>query len=271
MISIDQALRDSQLLGAALGDPDTWQTWMVVLKAAFGSNLSDDERKVFVSVAGDRESPSRKVEQLWCIAGRGSGKSRIAAAVATYLACFQKHDLDPGEVGNVLVLAASRDQANAVFNYAQAFLTSSPILRNQVESIVASEIRLKSNVVISIHTNSFRLIRGRTLLGGATTHQRTLTLRSTARCDRPWSAPAACWLASQVHIAAPDSFTRSSGLTMAWTMRTPSSCGAARRSSIPPSPRPQSTRRCATTPSRRVRSGKPNLGLTYRHCSMMPS
>jgi hypothetical protein len=81
-----------------------------------------------------------------------------------YLACFAEHDLAPGETGNVLILAGSRDQAQAVFNYAQAFLRKSPILRQQIESTTANEIRLKNSVVISIHTNSFRLIRGRTLL-----------------------------------------------------------------------------------------------------------
>ena len=40
MITIDAALQDPQLLGAALGDPVTWQTWLTVLKAAFGITLN---------------------------------------------------------------------------------------------------------------------------------------------------------------------------------------------------------------------------------------
>ena len=64
------------------------------------------------------------------IAGRGSGKSRIAAAVAVYIACFIQHALSPGETGYVLVLAGSRDQAGMVFYYAEAFLRRSPILRS---------------------------------------------------------------------------------------------------------------------------------------------
>ena len=164
MISIADALSDGKLLGAALGPPSTWSTWMAVLKAAFAAPLDKVERETFKSIAGSREPPDHRVNQLWAIAGRGSGKSRVAAAIATYLACFQEHDLDPGETGYVLVLAASRDQANAAFNYAQAFLNSSPILRKQIESVVANEIRLKNNVCLAIHTNNFRLIRGRTLL-----------------------------------------------------------------------------------------------------------
>jgi hypothetical protein len=165
MIDIEHALRDPQLLGAALGDPETWSTWLTALKAAFGIELNREERRAFESIAGNRAPPARKVQQFFAICGRGSGKSRIAAAIAVYIACFIEHDLDPGEVGYVLSLSASRDQAAVVFSYALAFLEQSPILRQQIESITATEIRLKSNIVISIHTSSFRLVRGRALLG----------------------------------------------------------------------------------------------------------
>ena len=163
-ITIDAALQDPKLLGAALGDPKTWATWMTVLKSGFGIELNRDERRAFASVAGSREPPSRKVQQLWAIAGRGSGKSRISAAVATYISCFLEHDLDPGEQGFVLVLAGSRDQAQMVFNYASAFLRRSPILHKLIRAVTAHEIRLTNNVTIAVHSNSFRLIRGRTLL-----------------------------------------------------------------------------------------------------------
>jgi len=49
---------------------------------------------------------------------------RIAAAIAAYIACFIPHNLAPGEIGSVLVLAGSRDQANVVFSYAYAFSVS---------------------------------------------------------------------------------------------------------------------------------------------------
>jgi hypothetical protein len=164
MISIDAALQDPKLLGAALGDQKTWATWLVALKAAFGIELNRTERRAFESIAGSRQPPAKKVQQFWAIAGRGSGKSRISAAVSVYLACFQEHDLDPGEVGYVLVLAGSRDQAHMVFSYALAFLRQSPILRKMIKATTAREIRLTNGVVVAVHSNSFRLIRGRTLL-----------------------------------------------------------------------------------------------------------
>ena len=45
-----------------------------------------------------------------------------------------------------------------------AFLRKSPILRQMIKSTTAFEIRLNNGVTIAIHTNSFRLIRGKTLL-----------------------------------------------------------------------------------------------------------
>jgi hypothetical protein len=36
MITIDAALRDPKVLGAALGEPATWATWLTTLKAGFG-------------------------------------------------------------------------------------------------------------------------------------------------------------------------------------------------------------------------------------------
>src|SRR5262249_42234846 len=128
MTTIDRALTSRRLLGAALGDIDTWRTWLVVLKAAFGRPLDEAELEVFRTVAGDRAPPDHRMRELWAIAGRRSGKSRMAAAVAVYLALFQKHKLAPGEKGVALVLAASVDQARTVFGYVRGFLEASPAL-----------------------------------------------------------------------------------------------------------------------------------------------
>lgn len=165
-VSIDQALCDPQLLGAALGDPAPWALWFTVLKAAFGIELNREERRAFAIVAGSRQPPQERVAELWAIVGRRSGKSRMAAALAVFLALFVDHTgkLAPGEVGMVLVLAMTTKQARAVFGYALAFLQMSPILAQQIESITADEIRLKGNIVIATHPNSFRSVRSRTLL-----------------------------------------------------------------------------------------------------------
>src|SRR5262245_30713174 len=128
-LPIDKVLTDPRLLGAELAPIETWQTWTIALKAAFALPLTDEERKVFTTIAGDRGLPKQRVRELWCIIGRRGGKSRMAAALACYFALFVRHKLSGGERGMVLVLAATTEQAKVVFNYTLAFLNSSPVLQ----------------------------------------------------------------------------------------------------------------------------------------------
>jgi hypothetical protein len=165
-IPIDAALLDRKLLGAALGDPASWSTWVACLKAAFGRKLAKGERALFDKVAGGRSPPTRRVDQVFVAAGRRSGKSRVAALIASYCATCVDHSakLSPGETGMVLVLAASRSQARGIVDYCKAFIEASPILRRRIQEVTQEEIRLTGNVVIAVHSNSFRTVRGRTLI-----------------------------------------------------------------------------------------------------------
>lgn len=163
-ITIDQAMRDQNLLGAALGETASWSTWRTVLKAAFALQLDAAEMEIFTAIAGNRALPTKRVRELWVLAGRRGGKSRMAGLIAVYIAVFVKHKLAPGEIGAVLVLAAATDQAKTIFNYAKAFLQSSPVLRQEIEAITATEIRLRCGIEIIIRANSFRTTRSRTLV-----------------------------------------------------------------------------------------------------------
>ena len=163
-VAIDQVLVDQHLLGAALGDdPQSWRTWLAVLRAAFALPMSVEDRALFGEVAGDREPPSQRVRELWSVVGRGAGKSRIAAALAVFFACFCRI---------VLLLAKLawcwcwrlRAQAQVVFRYALGFLEVSPVLRREIASATMSEIRLRNGAVIAVHANSYRTVRGKTLL-----------------------------------------------------------------------------------------------------------
>src|SRR5262245_29827397 len=111
--SIADALNDARLLGAAIGDLSTWSTWVACLKAAFGLTLNRAERRAFASVAGSRKPPRQKVRELWVVAGRRSGKSRVAGALACYLGMFIDHSetLAHGETGYVLTIAPTLAQS----------------------------------------------------------------------------------------------------------------------------------------------------------------
>lgn len=162
--TLDEALQDPNLFGAALGDIDSWSMWLAVLRASQGQPLNEHDSKLFASVSGNRTPPDHRVSELWAVAGRRSGKSRVAAALADHVALLQKHSLAPGEVGYVLVLSPTQAQAKVVFQYCLGFIEQSPVLCKEILSTTAHEIRLKNGVIIATHPNSFRSIRGRTLL-----------------------------------------------------------------------------------------------------------
>ena len=69
-LTIEQALRDTNLLGSALGEVSSWSNWLTVLKAAFGQELTASELAVFEQVAGERPVPTSRVRELWAIVGR---------------------------------------------------------------------------------------------------------------------------------------------------------------------------------------------------------
>jgi hypothetical protein len=116
MIAVDTALLDRHLFGAALGSsPDTWATWLTVLRAAFASPLDRRDKTTFTKIAGPRKPPQQRVRELCCAVGMRSGKSRMAGALAVYQACFVTHKLARGETGYVLVLSPTLAQAKMVF------------------------------------------------------------------------------------------------------------------------------------------------------------
>jgi len=158
------------------------------------------------------------------------------AAISVHIGAIEKHKLAPGEVGYVLLLAASRSQANIAFQYVTGFLQSSAILCQQVESMTADEVRLKGNVVIGVHAGSYRTIRGRSLLavaGDETSFWRDIDsaqpdveiFRAPVRPRSPpravsgsASAPAIEGLACCTRSAAT---TSASMATMCWSCRAP--------------------------------------------------
>jgi hypothetical protein len=165
MPSIDRAFKDKRLFAAGLGDLNTWLTWLTILCAAFAVPLSAQQLQTFAQISGGRLPPSKVVRELWVVAGRRSGKSRIAALIAIFLALFIPRRVAPGERPMVLVIAGSIDQAATVFEYVKGFLDASGALAKEVVSIKRHEILLRNGITVAVHSNSFRTVRGRTLIG----------------------------------------------------------------------------------------------------------
>jgi hypothetical protein len=165
-VTMRRALSDRHLLGAALGG-HSWLAWRVLLIAAMGEALTDEERTIFAKLTGREREPGERVDELWCIIGRRGGKSRAVAALLVYLATMVDYCalLVPGERGIVLCLARTQEQAQVVLEYVAGLIDNAPILAKMVIRRAADSLTLfnrGATIVIAVRAASFRSIRGLT-------------------------------------------------------------------------------------------------------------
>src|SRR6516225_2164696 len=106
-LSIIEAVKDPELFGHAFEDIKSWQPWMSALKVLFGLKLNATDLARFTEHTGRTVANPDGYTEAWLICGRRSGKSRILALIAAYLACFRDWTpyLAPGERGRILIAA----------------------------------------------------------------------------------------------------------------------------------------------------------------------
>jgi hypothetical protein len=132
-ITLRKALADKQLLAGALPG-DTWASWRVLLIAAMGEALTEDERVAFTKLTGREREPLQRIEEAAFVVGRRGGKSKAMATLAAYLSGLCEHDLVRGEKGVCLCIAPDQRQAGIVLDYATAAFEASPILRQLISN-----------------------------------------------------------------------------------------------------------------------------------------
>ena len=162
-ISLRKALADKQLLGKVLSG-DTWRAGRILLTAAMGEVLRDDERNTFTELTGREREPGQRIEELVAVVGRRGGKSRAMSTLAAYIAGLCKHDLAPGETGVVLCIAPDQRQASVVLEYCAAAFDQSPILKQLITSRTADTLRLSNGISIEVRSSNFRRPRGSTYI-----------------------------------------------------------------------------------------------------------
>jgi len=164
-LTIIEAMDDPELFGAHF-EGDTWDTWRVFLKAVFALPMTADEQITFHRLTGRTARPGVPFREAAMICGRRGGKSRILAMIAVYLACFIDHTpwLATGEIATVALISADRKQARTVMRYIMGLIEQThflaPLLKGNTQEIVT----LTNRVVIEVHTASFRVTRGYTLV-----------------------------------------------------------------------------------------------------------
>jgi hypothetical protein len=165
-LSIIEAMRDPELFGHAFEDMKSWAHWQTVLKVLFGLKLNATDTARFTEFTGRSVVNPDGHTEAWLICGRRSGKSRLCALIAAYLACFRDWTpyLAPGERGRILIAARNRDQARGILDYLTGLLLESPLLHRQVLNQTAETLELAGRVTIEVVPSSFKSIRGRTVI-----------------------------------------------------------------------------------------------------------
>jgi len=83
VISFREFIESDRLVGADFRG-DTWLPMKTILIAAVGEELHSDERDLFRKLTGLEREPGARVEELWLILGRRTGKGRGASALALW-------------------------------------------------------------------------------------------------------------------------------------------------------------------------------------------
>lgn len=143
---------------------DSWSAWRAFLVALFGLPASPAHAEIIRACTGRQTLPTRPAREAWMVVGRRGGKSRVAAFLAVFAACFRTYRLAAGERGVVMVLAADRKQARVIFRYVVALLDAVPMLAALVAEKTKESITLSTGIVIEIHTASFKSVRGYTVV-----------------------------------------------------------------------------------------------------------
>ena len=165
-VSVREAFDDPHLLAHVLAGP-SWLPWRVLLIAAMGEALTDDERPIFTRFTGRTREPLQRVTEFAAVVGRRGGKTTAMAAAATYIsACCDHTDaLSRGETGVLLCVAQDQRVAKKLLEFIEAYLADSEILRQLVKGRTADSIELANNISIEVRPASFRKLRGPTYIG----------------------------------------------------------------------------------------------------------
>jgi hypothetical protein len=154
-------MRVRMTMRESLGDPDifgrvlqgeSWRGWRILLIAAVGEALTNDERVEFKRLTGRDREPGKMVRELICIFGRRGGKTQALAVFDVWLAalCDHRDVLAPGEVGVALLISRDQRAAKIALDRIDGILSSSKILRSQIVNRTQSSIELRSGIVAEV-------------------------------------------------------------------------------------------------------------------------
>ena len=162
-MNIIESLRDGQLLGQFIEDPETWGSWFTALKAFYGLPYdSKKELSLYRKCTGRTKWPRNAAKEGTFIIGRRSGKTITSAFIGCYEAAFKDHNLGPAEIGNVIIVSPTRTQSRIIKRYLSNFFHENRLLKATVVRETSEELELSNRVNILVLAGDFRSLRGYT-------------------------------------------------------------------------------------------------------------
>ena len=165
-VTMRAALRDPALLGNVLRG-DSWFGWRVLLIAAAGERLTDEERLEFKRLTNREHEPGVMIKEFVAIFGRRAGKSLAMACFMVWIAAMCDHRSvlkAPGEVGVALCLSRDQKVAKVILQYIDGILRQSKMLRSLIVNRTADLIVLKNRVTCEVRPCSSKVLRGPTYI-----------------------------------------------------------------------------------------------------------
>lgn len=168
MIDPISAISDPKLFRSFFGSLSSWCAWRAFIGTLFGLSVPKKYHQLVERCSGKSvaEHRSEGYREAYAIVGRRSGKSRIAAVLAAWVAGMSglESKLAKGELGYVALISTTKQQARIVRSYVRATFDCTPMLRDFVASEDSTGFLLKNGVRIEILAGDWRTVRGYTLL-----------------------------------------------------------------------------------------------------------
>lgn len=163
-MTLIDALGDRNLFGGlpAFRDLSTWRSWVVLLKAVYGLELTAEDLATFRRYTGRAtyQPPPGGWREVACIVGRQSGKSRIASLIAAFEAMTATPEADRTDLYALVVAQDARAALRTLFSYAKAPFELVPILKQSVVDHKTETLRLSSGVVLAAYPCRPPAVRG---------------------------------------------------------------------------------------------------------------
>ena len=135
-----------------------WNAWRVFLSALFALPMTPAQLEIYQQHTNRSTPSSQPHTEAWLICGRRSGKSRILAIIAVFLAAFRdwRPYLGPGERGVIMIVAQNREQAKTIMDFCLGLLREVPMLAKLIESETQERVDLKNRISIVIRAASYQ-------------------------------------------------------------------------------------------------------------------